>query len=313
MKLAHILLKLWKLRIWVAVGVCLAAVAAVASLTMFRSAVFASASTQMLVDSPQSALADARTDLTGYTARAVVFARLMTTAGALSYIGQAAGIPGNLIAAAGPVELAGPNATHSPTALRGGRLVSAPATYKLDFLQNPEVPTVDVYAVAPTTKQAIALANGAVTGFAAYIGDLEAHGAIQGNQRIVVRPLGAATGGVVDPGVSKTTAAMIFVAVLALWCGLVLFVQNLRGQLRTAKVPDSINGRGTAHQPNGAEFAAHVPRHQTTLPHRTAMREADAHSGADLDQFLSEGHDLSNHTGDRDEEDDVRRGLRLRP
>ena len=297
MTLAKILLKLWKLRIWVGVGGLLATVAAVASLTMFRSVVYASASTQILVDSPQSAVANAGIDLTGYLGRAVVFARLMTSAEALQYMGQAAGVPGNLIAASGPVEVNGsPDAAHSPTAIQGPREVAAPAKYKLQFLQNPLLPTVDVYAEAPTTEQAIALANGAVTGFAAYITHLEAGGAVPSGKRIEIRQLGGATGGVVDPGASKKIAGMIFVAVLALWCGLVLFVDNLRGQVRRARTTD-------------AEDVSTAPEHQIPLPHPAGVSHRYAH----VDHSMAEASYSSNHVGDRNEGDDVRGGVGLRP
>src|ERR1700756_3289631 len=108
------------LRRWVAVGAAVAAVAAVYSVSTSHSTVYASASTQMLVDSPDSALANAGVDMTGYVARANVYARLMTSAAALQYIGKAAGIPGNLIDANGPVESNGsPTATHTPVEIQG--------------------------------------------------------------------------------------------------------------------------------------------------------------------------------------------------
>ena len=108
--------------------------------------------------------------MAGYITRANVFARLMTSDEALRYIGQAAGIPGNLIDANGPVETNGsPVASHAPVQIRNGKDLPGPATYKLSFVQNPDLPTVDVYAEAPTTAKAIALANGAVTGFANFI------------------------------------------------------------------------------------------------------------------------------------------------
>jgi hypothetical protein len=233
--LARILLKLWKLRLWVGVGGLLAVAAAVGSVTMSHSTVYANASTQMLVDSPFSALANAGVDMSGYAARANIFARLMTSADALNYIGQAAGIPGNLIDANGPVETNGsPIATHAPVAIQGSKDLPAPASYKLSFLQNPDLPTVDVYAEAPTTATAIALANGAVTGFANFVNQLSADGIPLG-QRIQVRKLGGATGGIVDSGASKKIAVLIFFAVLAMWCGVVLFVSRLRAQLRAAK------------------------------------------------------------------------------
>jgi hypothetical protein len=239
MKLAEILLRAWKLRVWVAIGGLVAVAAAVASLTLFKSTVYASASTQMLVDAPRSALADSRTDLTGFTVRAVVYARLMTTPEALDYIGHAAGIPGNLIAASGPTELDGPNAVHAPTAVRGGQVISPTASYKLNFLQNPELPTVDVYADAPTVKQAIALANGAVKGFGTYISGLEDQTGVPAAQRVEVRELGSATGGVVDPSSTKTIAVLVFVAVFAVWFMLVLSAQNVREQMRLAKLREA--------------------------------------------------------------------------
>ena len=235
MTLARILLKLWKLRLWVGVGGLLGVVAAVGSVTMSHSTVYANASTQMVVDSPASALANAGADMTGYAARANVFARLMTSAEPLRYIGQAAGIPGNLIDANGPVETNGSaTATHAPVAIQDGKDLPAPATYKLSFLKNPDLPTVDVYAEAPTTAQAIALANGAVTGFANFINQLDANNVPLG-KRIEVRQLGRATGGIVDSGASKKIAVLIFFAVLAMWCGVVLFVSRLLAQLRAAK------------------------------------------------------------------------------
>lgn len=310
MTTAQILLRLWKRRIWVALCGVLAAAAAVASLTLGHSRVYASASTQMIVDSPQSALADARTDLTGYVARAVVFARLMTAPEALQYIGKAAGVPGNLIAAAGPVELAGPNATHSPSAVQGGHLTSALPRYKLDFLQNPELPTVDVYSEAPTTTQAIALANGAVSGFGAYIAQLEARGAIPVGHRIEVRQLGGATGGVVDPGASKSTAVLVFVASFVLLCGAILLLDNFRGQLRAAKAKDAKGGApayAAAEEPGSP-----APAHQfPLLRHRAVMRDDGVHSNGTMNGGTSEAGHPRTHARDHREEEEVRRELHL--
>jgi hypothetical protein len=251
MELAKTLLKIWALRVWIAIGLVLAVLAAAASLTMAHTKVYSAASTQMLVDSPRSALGDPAEDLTPFTARAFVFARLMTTPEALQYIGEAAGVPGNLIAASGPTELAGPQATHAPTAAQSGELTSAPAGYKLNFLQNPQLPTVDVYAEAPNTKQAIALANGAVTGFAAYLKHLDSQGSVPVGQRLAIRQVGAATGGTVDPGAGKALAAIIFIVVLTLWCILVLFVSNVRAQLRIARAHSHLrdDDAAVAHAP----------------------------------------------------------------
>ena len=160
----------------------------------------------------------------------------MTSAEALQYIGKAAGIPGNLIDANGPVEINGsPTATHAPVEIKGGKGLPAPAIYKLSFVQNPTCRRWMCTRKAPTTAQAISLANGAVTGFANFVNQLDGNNVPLG-KRIEVRQLGGATGGMVDPSASKKIAVLVFFGVFAMWCGVVLFVSRLRAQLRAAKL-----------------------------------------------------------------------------
>lgn len=307
MTLAKILLKLWKFRIWVGLGVLLAGAAAIASVTLFHSAVYASASTQMLVDSPQSALANADTDLSGYEARAAVYARLMTSVQALQYIGQASRIPGNLIAATGPTEIDGSaNATHAPTVAPSSRVGPVAANYKLNFVQNPELPTVDVFAQAPTTRQAIALANGAVSGFSTYITQLETQTGLAQYKRVVIRQLGPATGGMVDPGASKSIALLVFLAVLLLWCMLVLFVDNLRRDLRTVGLGYANGAVDSAGREN---YLIDPPGRAIPFPGRSVIREGDA-----LPSYRAvEASSSSSQMDAGSEEDDVRDGVRLGP
>jgi hypothetical protein len=257
MTLARTLLKLWSLRLWVGLGVLIGGVAAVGSVALSHSTVYATASSQMLVDSPDSALVNANDLLDGYVARAAVFARMMTSDEALEYIGKAAGINGNLIDATGPIEINGsPAATHAPVAIESGRDLPAGKVYKLSFVQNPSLPTVDVYAAAPTTAQAIALANGAVTGFATFVNHLNG-GNVPQSQRVEIHELGPATGGIVDPTSSKSIAVLVFLVVFAIWCWFVLFVSRLRANLRAAK-----SGGATEHsaipEPHFPELAPHA-------------------------------------------------------
>ena len=256
MTLAKTLLKLWSLRLWVGLGVLVAGVAAVGSVALSHSTVYATASSQMLVDAPDSALVNANDLLDGYVARAGVFARLMTSDEALEYIGKAAGVDGNLIEATGPIEINGsPAATHAPVAIEDGKDLPAGKVYKLSFVQNPSLPTVDVYAAAPTTAQAIALANGAVTGFAAFVNQLNG-GNVPQSQRVDIRELGPATGGIVDPTSSKSIAVLIFLVVFAIWCWLVLFVSRLRANLRTAK-RGGVNEHSAILEPHLPDLAPH--------------------------------------------------------
>jgi hypothetical protein len=286
--LAKTLVKLWRLRLWVGIGVVVAGAAAVGSTSMSHSTVYATASTQMVVDSPNSALANASVDLTGYVARAGVFARLMTSAAALQYIGKAAGIDGNLIEATGPVEINGsPTASHAPVAIVDGKDLSVAPTYELSLVQNPSLPTVVVYATAPTTAKAIALANGAVTGFASFVNQLSPANIPLG-QRVEIRELGQATGGMVDASASKSMALLVFVGVFAVWCWLVLFISRLRTDLRAAKRDGSDEGFDVSEEAFAAAAAAPVA---TDFP-----RFSSASNGQDSDAD-GNGNAHANGTG----------------
>ena len=280
MTLAKILLKLWRLRLWVGIGVLVGGVAAVGTVMTSHSTVYATATTQMLVDSPDSALANASVDLTGYVDRASVFARMMTSAAALQYIGKAAGIDGSLIDANGPIEINGsPTATHAPVAIVGGKDLPAPALYELSFVQNPSLPTVDVDAKAPSTAQAIALANGAVTGFANYVSQLNAKDVPQG-ERVEVRQLGQATGGTVDPSAGKSIAVLAFIGVFALWCCSVLFVSRLLADLRAAKRDGVDDLFATPDHPLPGVAAPAVTSDLRRFAPAADPRDADADSSA---------------------------------
>jgi hypothetical protein len=241
MELARILTELWSKKRLLGVGAAIAALIAlstVASISLFppsvkgKGIVFATASTQMIVDTPQSSLGDLSSDLGPLSARAGIFARFMTSAEALDYIGREAGIPGNEIQAQGPFEIGMPASVHVPEGANGAHVQPR---YRLQFDQNPELPIVNVFARAPDSAQATKLANAAVIGLSKYLNDLEDQEGIAAGKRVDIRQLGNATGGVVNPGANKKIALLAFLVVFTLWCGLVLFGTRVVAGLRAAR------------------------------------------------------------------------------
>jgi hypothetical protein len=232
MELALALNRLWQRRIWVAVGIILAVLVVKVSSSALKKTTYAAASTQMVVDAPTSALGNLKTSLVPYTARAIVFSRLMTSPEALNYIGQAAGIPGNEIAAEGPAEIGAPTAVHTPSVQVDGKLQPPKQKYVLRFDQNPDLPTVDIYAEAPTTAQALALANGAVTGFATYLRQIDSQSSIPLAQQVRIRELGGAQGGVVAASSGTKLGILLGFIVLIAWCLGILYVSRVREHLR---------------------------------------------------------------------------------
>lgn len=266
MELALALLRLWERRIWVAVGAVLALAAAVAGMSAFKSTVYSAASTQMVVDAPKSALGNLQTSLLPYTNRAVVFARLMVSPEALTYIGQAAGVPGNEIAAEGPAEIGAPQAIHSPSIVKDGKLVVPKSQFILRFDQNPQLPTVDIYSQAPTTRQAIMLANGAVTGFTRYLDLIDRETDVPDQQRVQIRQLGSAQGGEVNPSSGKMLAVLLGIMLFVVWCFGVLFASRLRANLRASRGALAADGPVVADGVSDHDTAGTLMRNGVLAP-----------------------------------------------
>lgn len=231
MELAQALLQLWDRKIWVVVALSISVLAGFGARQALKSTVYSAATTQMVVDAPRSALGDINSSLDPFTARAGVYALLMTSPQALDAIGRAAGIPSDQIAAEGPPSATVPQVGQSPS--------TSASNFKLQFNQDPSLPTVDIYAQAPTSRQAVALANGAVNGFTRYLETLEVQGSVPVAQRVKIRQLGDAVGGVVAAGSNSKLAAVATLVIFLACCGLILFVAKLRGALATLRVPST--------------------------------------------------------------------------
>jgi hypothetical protein len=230
MGFALVLRELSRRRVTLVIGVIVAAMAAVLSVYRVsggglqeRSLQYSSATTQALVDSPKSALGSLSQSFEPLSQRAAVYANFMASPAVLQLVGQQVGLLGKQIYAAGPVSAAQPRVVQEPTALkRNVEITGETAPYRLNFESQPNLPTINIYAQAPTTSQAVGLANAAVVGLQQYVDKLETANNIPPEARVTIRQLGAASGGVVNSGVSTALAALVFIGTFALWCVLML-------------------------------------------------------------------------------------------
>lgn len=85
--------------------------------------------------------------------------------------------------------------------------------YRLVFDVDGADPTITIYSQAPSTRDAIALVTNARTLLAERVKRDQA-GIGPSANRVVLRPLGATTGGVVDPGATLQLLAFVFALVL---------------------------------------------------------------------------------------------------
>lgn len=259
MELARTLKTLWIRRRLVALGALIAALAAmlsVYSVGLFppsmtsRTNVFATASTQLLVDAPDSAFADLENDLTPLETRASVFARFLASPVALQLIAKEAKVPVSSIEAEGPYDINLPVIQQEPTAgQRSSQIIGEGALYRLRFENNPVLPVVSVFAQAPTEAEAIGLANAAPRALRAYINSIQTEQDTPEGRRVVIRKLGDATGGVVNAGANVQIAALVFIIVFGAWCMLLIPAQTLARGWREANPYGDVD---SAQRPGGA-------------------------------------------------------------
>ena len=265
MEFALVLRELWGRKKLLIAGFLIALVAAVLSVyrpdgmsLKPRSLVYSAASTQVLVDQSSSVLGNSSQIFDGPDARATVFANFMTSPAVLALIGEKAGIPGDQLYAAGPVNPNVPRVVQEPTAgARNVQITGETDPYRLTLNADPALPIIDIYSQAPTTKQAIALANGAVSGLQEYLTNVENTDKIRPSNRVEIHPLGTATGGPVDPGIRKSLAGLVFLVVFVLWCVALLVGARFRANwLASAEIHDAegqpLEGQQREGQPRPA-------------------------------------------------------------
>ena len=283
MELALILRELFSRRRMLALGAGVALIVAVLSVYRVdgfglksRSLQYSSATTTVFVDTQSSVLGNVTQTLEPLQTRATAYANFMASPTIVGLIGQQVGISGAQIYAAGPIDPNVPRIVQEPTAVKRNVEITVESTpYRLNFDNDPNVPTIGSYAQAPTTKQSIALANAAASSLAQYVSNVQASDQTPAQSRVVIRQLGSATGGVVDGGISKALATIVFIVVFLLWCVSMLIAVRFREYWRaSADVELETVAHGRA-----------ADRHHAAEPGRTvadpdAARDSDRRTAA---------------------------------
>jgi hypothetical protein len=295
MEFALVLRELWHRRRWLVPGVAVAALLAIIAVSSVQSVIppklhsralqYSTATTQVFVDTSQSSLGNAQQSLAPLLARATIYANLLATPAAVNSIGQQAGIPGSQIYAEGPVDLGHPRALVEPTAAqRNVQLTGESTPYRLSYSNDPNLPLIGIIAQAPTSAQAVALANAAAATLSQQVAATQTK--LAPSVRISLRQLGQPYAAVVNSGISKKLAGIVFFAVMLAWCALVLLVVRFRANWRASAREAArlsleatrTNGNGNGHDHSAASFAHGVV--MTAVLHGPHERDATASEGA---------------------------------
>ena len=246
---------LWQLRRGVlfcaALGL-LAAVWSVYSVSLFppgltpRALEMASASTQVVVDSPRSALLDLRRDqyLESLTDRAVVLGNIMTIGKVRTAIAREAQIPVEVLQVSPPLTPEQPRALAEVGAERRVKdALKLNDQYRLNIQANPTVPVLYVYAQTPTAASAEVLANAAVDAMRRYVGELAQSTDTPEPDRIRLVQVGRARGEVINGGIDWQVALLAFALTFSASCATLILIQRIRGGWRTAALSEWATGR----------------------------------------------------------------------
>ena len=171
--------------------------------------------------------------MTGLTARAGVFARLMAGGNVVRRIARAIDVPVKQIDVAGPAPLPGQAAgvAQPPPQLH---------PYGISIEQAEELPIVTVNTRAPTVPEARALAAAAPAAVRDVVKSIQAQQGTPTGKRVELRVLGPAQAAPSDDAIGKKVALALFVVLLIVSIVLILGVPRLSwpgARLRTASAP----------------------------------------------------------------------------
>ncbi|HEY7961327.1 MAG TPA: Wzz/FepE/Etk N-terminal domain-containing protein [Solirubrobacteraceae bacterium] len=213
--------------------VLLAAGAAAAAGVLARATPTGAATVQILIDSPQSALADLVQNTEPLTTRASLFAQVMASQAVLEEIAQSAGVPVAELTAQGPYS--GPGQALdviTPAPARAGQLLGERAAYRLTFLAQPNEPVVTASVQGPTVAGAQRLADSIYNGISRYVAALQQQSAIKPTHRVTIRQLGPPQAGTVNARSRLTLMALAATGVLLLGVLALLALEGLRRSFR---------------------------------------------------------------------------------
>jgi hypothetical protein len=241
MRLGKHLRELTRLRRGVAASALVAVAAAVWSVAGVsilpprltpRSLEMATGYTQVVVDTPRSALLDLRQstdDIDALKNRAVLVGTVMASPPVRAFIARRAGLPAGALQVVPPRTPAQPRATAASGHKKGATdLLRSTDQYRLDIRANPTVPILDVYAQAPTASAAAGLANAAVTGLEDYLRHLATADRTPAELQVRIRRLGGARGDVINNGIGLQVALVTFLIVFGVACCAAVVVARVR-------------------------------------------------------------------------------------
>jgi hypothetical protein len=243
--------RLWEVKAGVAACITLALIAAIWSIdkiSLFppaltpRALELGTASTQVVVDTPRSAILDLRRDtysLDGLTNRAVLVGNVVASAPVRESIAARADVPIEALRIAPPLTPKQPRASVQEDSQRHTTdILKTNEEYRLLVRANPSAPVLYIYAQTPTAKSAGKLANAAVDAMRRYVADVAKSEGTPVDQRVRLRQLGRAEGAVINDRVTWAVAVLAFLLTFVVSCATLILLTRIRQGWRMAALSE---------------------------------------------------------------------------
>lgn len=241
MRFGEHLRELWRLRLGLALCALAASLAALSTVYELgvappglspRSLELASASTEVLVDTPRSALLDppqSTADVEAMSNKAVLLGNVMASVPVRTLIALRADIPPDRIRTVAPITADFPRpVANEANQKRTSDLLTSREEYRLSVEVAPNVPILQIHAQAPTVASSQRLANAAVDGLGDYLGLLATTQGIGPEEQMHLEQLGRAQGRVINDGAGVQAAVLAFLAVFAATAVAGVFISRVR-------------------------------------------------------------------------------------
>jgi len=196
-----------------------------------RALEMASASTEVVIDTPDSTLLDLRQDTYSFEAlrnRAVLLGSVMASAPLSADIARRAQIPPGVLQVAAPRTPEQPRTVVGAGAERRATdILKDNEQYRLSIQVNATVPILNIYSQTPDARSAARLANAAVATLQARLATLARSERTPDNVQIRLLQLGRAKGEVVNGGVAWTAALLTALLTFAFASATVIFLARM--------------------------------------------------------------------------------------
>lgn len=198
----------------------------------------AAATTRAVVVTHPSKALTTSADFEGLAKRANLVANMMSTPPVLKGLGPLAGVDPSQIAAETEITIGVPEAFSEPDSeRRANQILQSHDPYRLEVQPRPGEPIIDIYTLAPTTEEALRLADESIVATNRDLRALAHAPGIDNPEPVSLVQLGSARGGTVESTGVLEIAALTFVTAFAISFGLLLLVAEARrGWLRGGRV-----------------------------------------------------------------------------